>query len=372
VRVHQVVRRTRRTTFGDPSRTERRPPAPPATLRPSAGPPVVHQVLSGAGPYDAVTRQALAWRERFRAWGWDGGDWAPFIDPRVGRRVRDVRGLRLERGDTLLLHYSAYAPRLESLLDGPWRKVLLSHNVTPARWYWDHDPNTAIQCALGRWQLPEFAERCDAVAGVSAYNAAELGTDRVVPLLVDLRPGPVGEPGGPATLLFVGRLAPHKRQDEAIRVLALLRRHRLADARLVLVGEPLTPRYAAALEELGDRLAPGAVRFERSLDDAALADRYRAAHAFLCLSEHEGFCLPLLEAFAHGVPVVARPRGAVPETVGDAALLLDGSLDAMAELAHFAVVDAQLRATLRERGRERLEAYAPRGAEAAMRELLAG
>ena len=336
---------------------------------------VVHQVLSGAGPYDAVTRQALAWRERFAAWGWGGADWAPFIDPRAGlaRRVGELRGPLPAAGDTVLLDYSAYAPRMRVALDGPGRKVLLSHNVTPARWYWDHDPHTAIQCALGRRELPEFAARCDAVAGVSEFNARELGTDRVVPLLLDLPAAaePV-DPPGPPTVLFVGRLAPHKRQDEVIRAFALLRRHRLPEARLVLVGEPLTAAYARALADLAEQLTPGAVTFERSLDDAALAARYRAAHAFLCLSEHEGFCIPLLEAFAHDVPVVARPRGAVPETAGDAALLLDGSLDAMAELVHFAITDTELRATLRERGRARLAAYAPERAEAAMRELLGG
>jgi L-malate glycosyltransferase len=337
-------------------------------------PRVVHQVLSGAGPYDAVTRQALAWRERFAAWGWDGGDWAPHIDPRagLGRRVHDLGGLRPAPGDTVLLHYSAYAPGLRTVLEGRGRKVLLSHNVTPARWYWDHAPYTAIQCALGRRDLPEFAARCDVVAGVSEFNARELGTDRVVPLLLELPAYEDFESGGPPTVLFVGRLAPHKRQDEVIRAVALLRRHRLDDARLVLVGEPLTAAYADALADLAEQLAPGAVTFEHSIDDAALESRFRAAHAFLCLSEHEGFCIPVLEAFAHGVPVVARPRGAISETAGDAALLLDGALDAMAELVHFAITDAPLRATLRKRGHARLAAYAPERAEAAMRGLLEG
>ena len=326
----------------------------------------LHQLLSGAGPFDAVTRQALAIQDRF-----GGTVHAPFIDPRVGRRVRDLRRLSVDEGDTLLLHHSAYAPRLAAALDGPGRKVLLSHNVTPARWFWDHEPQVALQCELGRRQLPALAARCDAVAGVSAFNAAELGTDRVAPLILELPPYAPAEPDGPPTVLFVGRLAPHKRQDEVIRAFALLRRHRVPDARLVLVGEPLHEAYAERLRGLAEALAPGAVTFERSLDDAALAARYRGAHAFLCLSEHEGFCIPLLEAFAHGVPVVARPRGAVPETAGDAALLLDGSLDAMAELVALAVTDAALRATLRERGRARLDAHRPEAAEAALRVLLA-
>ncbi|HEX8123224.1 MAG TPA: glycosyltransferase [Solirubrobacteraceae bacterium] len=335
---------------------------------------VVHQVLSGAGPVDAVTAQALAWRSRFSAWGWGGTDVAVHIDPRSNGAIAPLGALEAGARDVLLIHYSAYAPRLRALLDLPSRKIVLSHNVTPARWLWDHEPQIAIQCALGRRQLPEFAARADAVAGVSAYNAAELGSDVVVPILFDPASLPPAAPPprvGPPTLLFVGRLAPHKRQDELIRLVALLRRHRLPDARLVLVGEPLNERYGAALRELADALAPGAVTFERSLSREELAARYRAAHAFVSLSEHEGFCIPLLEAFHFGVPVVARPSGAVPEVAGDAALLSeDRDLAVLAELVALAVEDDELAQALRARGRARLAAYAPEATEAAMRRLI--
>jgi glycosyltransferase involved in cell wall biosynthesis len=335
----------------------------------------VHQVLSGAGPVDAVTAQALAWRSRFAAWGWGGRDVAVHIDPRVDGAVAPLRALRAAPGDVLLVHYSAYAPKLRGLLDLPNPKALLSHNVTPARWLWDHEPAIAMQCALGRRQLPEFAARADVAAGVSAFNAREIGSDVVVPILFDparLGPPAPAPPAGPPTLLFVGRLAPHKRQDELIRLLALLRRHRLPAARLVVVGEPLNDRYLAALRALAEDLVPGAVTFERSLPAARLAERYRAAHAFVSLSEHEGFCIPLLEAFHFGVPVVARPSGAVPEVAGDAALLCeDRDLAVLAELVALAVEDADLAAALRERGRARLPAYAPEATEEAMRRMLA-
>src|SRR5205823_4574848 len=122
---------------------------------------------------------------------------------------------------------------------------------------------------------------------------------------------------------FVGRLTPHKRQDEAIRAFALFRRLHAPDARLVLVGSPQPRGFDDALRGLAEELAPGAVRIERDLSADALWDRYRSADAFLCLSEHEGFCIPLLEAFHFGVPVVARPVGGVPEVAGDAALLVE-------------------------------------------------
>lgn len=264
------------------------------------------------------------------------------------------------------------------------RKVLVSHNVTPARWFWDYEPTIAIHCALGRRELPAYAQAADLVVGVSAFNAAELGSEEVVPILFDPaelapaagdRAGPepvgAGAPPGPPTVLFVGRLAPHKRQDEVIRAFALLRRERIPDARLVLVGEPLNANYDRALRALADELAPGAVTIESSLSRDELAARYRAAHVFLCLSEHEGFCVPLLEAFAAGVPVVARAAGAVPETAGDAALLTDGAdLGVVSELVALAIEDGELRGELRARGRRRLGAYAPETTAARMRAVL--
>src|SRR5436305_8196829 len=162
----------------------------------------------------------------------------------------------------------------------------------------------------------------------------------------------------PPHILFVGRLAPHKRQDDAIRTFALYRRRHAPDARLVLVGEPLNDGYLRALQELGDRA--GNVVFEHTLNESELAERYARASAFVCLSEHEGFCIPLLEAFAAGVPVIARPAGGVPETAGDAALLVEERDPAVvAELLARVTTDEELRGELVRRGDERVTPYAP-------------
>jgi glycosyltransferase involved in cell wall biosynthesis len=325
----------------------------------------VWQVLSGAGPVDAVSRQALAFRERFTAWGWGGRDVAAFIDPRA-KGFEPLRALRPTADDVLLIHYSAYAPRLRTVLDLPNRKLLLSHNVTPARWLWDHDPPIALQCELGRRQLPEYAARCDLAAGVSAYNAAELGSDVVIPPILDL--SWLSQKGLSLSrhVLFVGRLAPHKRQDEVIRAFAVYQRRYAPDAKLTLVGEPLNEGYLRALRELADRV--GGVEIESSLSQEQLAQRYASASAFVCLSEHEGFCVPLLEAFAAAVPVIARPAGGVPETVGDAALLVDDRNPVVvAELIALVQSDEELRAELVRRGTQRVEHYAPERAAVALR-----
>jgi glycosyltransferase involved in cell wall biosynthesis len=326
-----------------------------------------------------VTNEALAFRRCFADWGWGGDDVAAALDPRMNGSVRPLSALAPGSGDVLLIHYSAYAPRVRRVLELDQPKLLLSHNVTPARWLWAHEPMTAVQCQMGRAQLPAFVRACDAFAADSAFNARELreaGASDVAVLGVLVDPTRLGPPGppdppGPPTVLFVGRLMPHKRQDEAIRAFALYQRERAPDARLVLVGEPLTARYASELAALADAVAPGAVTFERSLAPAELAARYRSAHAFLCLSEHEGFCIPVLEALHFGVPVVARPAGAVPEVAGDAALFVpDDDPAVVAELLHLAVTDAGLRAELRRRGAARVAAFAPERTEAALREAV--
>ncbi len=329
----------------------------------------IHQILSGAGPHDAITNEAIEFRARFRKWGWDGGDYAERIAPGVNGALAPLVAFEPAGDDVLLLHHSARTSRLEELLALPNRKLLLYHNVTPAEWLWEHAPIVAAHCHVGRDQLHELVRRVDVAAADSSFNADELRRlgarkTEVIPLLLDLdRLGPPAPPtrrDGPPTILFVGRLTPNKRQDELIRAFALYRRHRAPEARLVLVGEPITAGYAGFIEGLADELAPGAVTIERGLSPDELGDRYRSADALVCLSEHEGFCIPLLEAFQFGIPVIARPAGAIPETVGDAALLVDDSdLAVVAELLHLVITDEELRAELRARGAARLAAYAP-------------
>jgi glycosyltransferase involved in cell wall biosynthesis len=339
----------------------------------------IHQALSGAGPVDAVTTQALAYRDLFEGWGMGGAVHAAAIEPRLRGGVVPLARLAPDPGDLLLIHYSAYAPRLERLLELPQPKLLVYHNVTPARYLWSHHPHVATLCALGRDHLPLYARAARVACAVSSYNARELeeaGADevRVVPLLLDReRLGSAGDgagPGGPL-VLSVGRLAPHKRHDLAIRAFALYQRHCAPGARLLCVGEPLSPAYRDELLELAGELGADGVELPGPLPQAELNAAYAAADVLLSLSEHEGFCAPLLEAFHFGVPVVARPVGGMPEVGGDAVLWVeDRDLAVVAELIDLAVRDAELRSELVRRGRERLDDYSYERTAAKLREAV--
>jgi L-malate glycosyltransferase len=338
----------------------------------------VHQVLSGAGPYDAVTAQAFAWHRLLADWDLAGGVYADALDPRV-RGVEDLERLRLGPEDVLLFRYSAYSPRGRRLLELPQRKLLVYHNVTPARYLWRHQPRVAVLCSLGRGQLPAYTGAADVAAADSGFNAAELERAgargvRVIPIMLDPErldergPPPAG--GAGPLVLCVGRLVPNKRHDLVIGAFAAWQRAHAPDARLLCVGEPLSPRYLRLLEEIAERSGARNVHFAGGLPQRDLNAAYGTADVLLSLSEHEGFCVPLLEAFHFGLPVVARPAGAMPEVGGEAVLWTDDDAAVTAELLELAVSDDALRAELERRGRERLADYAPERTAAKVRSAI--
>ena len=325
-----------------------------------------HQVLSSAGPYDAVSVQAQLWRRLLAERGYGGGDHAVAIDPRARGAFAPLKALSPAPGDLVVIRYSAFSGQLTGALELPQRKLLVYHNVTPPRYLWNHHGGVAVACALGRAQMPRFARAVDVAVGDSEHNAAELRaagapTARALPILFDSgRMAPRGAaPAGEGPLvLVVSRLAPNKRHDLSIGAFAAWQREHAPDARLLCVGEPLSPAFRELVEAIAAASAAANVTIAGGLPQADLNSAYAAADAMLSMSEHEGFSVPLLEAFHFGVPVVARPAGAMPEVGGDA-VLWDGDDDlaVTAELLELAVRDGELRAELERRGRRRLERF---------------
>jgi len=328
----------------------------------------VHQVLSSAGPYDAVSVQGVAWRRLLRERGLGGGDYAASVDPRARTGFRPLKELRAEPGDLVVIRYSAYSSKLLPVLALPNSKLLVYHNVTPPRYLWNHHAGVAVACAVGRMQLPRFARAADLAVGDSDFNTAELREAgaphaRTLPILFDdarlaERGAPPASGAGPLVLV-VSRLAPNKRHDLAIAAFAAWRAERAPDARLLVVGEPLSPSYRLQLEQISaDSGAGAAIAFAGGLSQPDLNAAYGAADVLLSMSEHEGFSVPLFEAFHFGVPVVARPSGAMPEVGGDAVLWDTGrDVAVTAELLELAVQNPGLREELVRRGRARLEQF---------------
>lgn len=366
------------------------------------------QVLVGAAPGDAITRSALE-IDRIVAPAADTSLRARYIDPALAGIATpldepDSCGPPSAE-DILLLHVSIGEPDVSRWLDErPERLVLLYHNISPAQSFEADDPAFADLLLLGRAELPALAERAVMSLADSEFNAAELrtagaGDVRVCPLVFDplalagtepdpstvahldgLAPGPV--------VLFVGQLLPHKRVDWLLEAYFILVTYLIPEARLIIVGPSPLPRYRRRLQAFVDELNLSRSWLAGRVSDPALAAFYGHADVVVTASEHEGFCAPLLEAMAFDVPVVARRFGAVPETLGDAGLLLEpgDSPAVFAEVLAELIADpdrfpgptgndpvraAALRRALIERGRLRIGAIGPAVARATIRRHLA-
>ncbi len=332
----------------------------------------VHQVLPTLSTRDAIGAHALQVQQLLRD---EGHRSELLVEHPPGAELRDrVQALASWEpdGPTVLVYQASVGSNVASWLEArPEPLVVNHHNVTPPGFYERWEPAVAPGLRTGRYQLADLAARCDLAIPVSDFNARELralGYERVetAPLLIDLRLAGSPHAATEARLaraaksasshwLFVGRVAPNKAQHDLVKALALYRRVYDPDATLALVGGSAADRYHRALRDYIHELGlDDAVELAGSVSNDALVAHYRAADVFVCVSRHEGFCVPLLEAMATDTPIVAFAAGAVPETVADAAVLVGTSAPAVVAAAvHRVVTDAQLRDQLVVRGRRR-------------------
>jgi glycosyltransferase involved in cell wall biosynthesis len=323
----------------------------------------VHQLLAALSYGDAIGNEALAIQGHLRAMGFESEIYAERVHPRVARLARPLwRYPEVSSKDSIcLFHFSIGSAAGRLIHPAPDRLVSIYHNITPAHFFMGFHRHLAGLCYHGRRELRAFAPRTELALGDSEFNRRELaeaGYARtgVLPIVLDL--AKYDQPASPVVdrmfrdgrrnLLFVGRIIPNKRIDDLIRVFAVYQRHVEPKSRLLLVGEHKGfERYFDRLRELVAELRVDEVVFTGHVDDEELVAYYRLADLFLCLSEHEGFCVPLVEAMRFGVPVVAYDAGAVAETLrGGGVLLRDKAPELVAELIHHVVSDAGLRAAV--------------------------
>jgi FkbM family methyltransferase len=294
----------------------------------------VHQFHSGTAVGDAITNAMFLLRAELRRLGYASEIFVEHRDPALADECRLIDELPLHDDYVLIVRHSMGYDGFSRITKVSAPKLLIYHNITPPEFLADA-PILQDYARLGREQLAALRPQVLAALADSDYNALELhrlgfAPVRTCPLLFDVdallaraaaRP-PRQDPT--FTLLFVGRVAASKAQADLVAAYAEFRARFADPSRLVLVGRADTP-YAATLREAAAAVGIGAhVVITGAVSDAELDAWYGAADLYVSLSHHEGFGVPLIEAMAHGVPVVAWPSGAVPYTLGDAAELLTG------------------------------------------------
>ncbi|HMJ86651.1 MAG TPA: glycosyltransferase [Vicinamibacterales bacterium] len=299
----------------------------------------VHQVLATLGYGDAIGHEVLGIQRVLRAAGYDSEIFVETADSRLESLTRDFRELvDFSHPDNLLFHHFSLGSKASRTAFAlPDRMALIYHNITPPEYFVGVHRTLARQCFRGRRELRAYASRCDLALGDSEFNRQDLealGFPRtavlpVVPDFSHLDRAPnwlVAQDFDDdwTNILFVGRVIANKKIENLIRYFHAYHTSMNPRSRLLIVGaQSGFERYLASLHQLTATLGTSHVHFIGHVSDEELVAFYELADLFLCASEHEGFCVPLVEAFYKQVPVLAYAATAVPSTMDGAGVLFD-------------------------------------------------
>jgi glycosyltransferase involved in cell wall biosynthesis len=295
----------------------------------------VNQWVPAAHAGDAIGDSSRRMRDLLRAMGHESEIFALTIDDDLRHEIRPFSDPASKRGDVTMFHYALPSPMSDAFAALPHGRVLQYHNVTPARFFAPYAPALFRLASIAREELARLAPASERALGDSEYNRQELeelgftntgvlpiavNTDR----LTNAPPHPVLEDildDGLVNFLFVGRIAPNKKIEDHIRLAEQYKRYVDAYYRFIFVGRyDVVPQYYATIRALLSeyKMLEDRFIFTGPVPDVELAAYYRASSVYISLSEHEGFCVPLVEAMAMDVPVLAYSAAAVPDTLGGA------------------------------------------------------
>ncbi len=337
----------------------------------------VIQILTTLAFGDAVSNDCLAIDGLLKKSGFNPEIYAEFIDTRLPKgTAKEVRFLKnLKPDDVILYHLSTGTKLNEWIKSINCRKFCLYHNITPGHFFTDYNGKTAMLCTDGRNQVKSLKDTFDAVLGVSSYNCNDLKEfGFTCPMLVkailipfdDYKKEPTPEviskySDGVKNVVFVGRIAPNKCQHDLVKLLSVYKKMYPEDKiRLILVGSDNgTERYSERIKNYASVagvedsfIMTGQVPFKDILA------YYKLADCFVSMSEHEGFCVPLVEAMYFDSPIIAYDSSAISETLGGSGILLQSKDMKKAAFAlHEVLNDSSLSEKIISNQRERLKDF---------------
>lgn len=317
---------------------------------------IVNQWVPAAHGGDAIGDSARRVRDLLRRLGHQSEIYAFTVDDNLRDEIRAFADPESRTGDVTIFHFALPSPMTDAFRRLPRGRVLQYHNITPAHFFAPYDPDIFRLLALGRQELQTLVGQTDAAFGDSEYNRRELaemgfGKTGVFPIAVDperVRRAP-RRPAlekvladGYLNFLFVGRIVPNKKIEDHIKLAEFYKRYVDTEYRFIFVGKTDgVPRYYNMVRALIVEFQMPADRFwfTGAVPEEDLATFYRYATAYISLSEHEGFCVPLVEAMAADVPVLAYGSTAVPDTLGGAGVCftpkdLEYAAEVLGELAY--------------------------------------
>lgn len=300
------------------------------------------QVLSTIAFGDAVGNDTIALKQAIEELGYETAIYAEYIDKRLPKGtafpLNKIPALGEE--DIIIYHKSTGTDISFRLDQYNGRKIMIYHNITPSEYFAPYNAVSEQLTQYGYDGLVYLKDKIEYCLADSNYNKTELikigyaCPIDVLPILIpfeDYKQAPNAKiikqysNDGYTNIIFVGRIAPNKKQENIIRTFYQYKRLN-PKSRLILVGsysgmENYYERLVEYTKELGleDVIFTGHIKFDEILA------YYKVADVFLCMSEHEGFCVPLVEAMFFDVPIIAYDTSAIGDTLGGSGILINNS-----------------------------------------------
>jgi glycosyltransferase involved in cell wall biosynthesis len=324
---------------------------------------------------DAIGNETLELKKLLKSEGIRTEIFTDYIDPRLPiDSAKPVEFMpRLQDNDIVIYRFSSGSAMAEKFALLSCKKVIFYHNITPSFYYRDYDRNAERTCSYGEKQVVELAGKVDYCITVSEYNKQQLLSlgytcpISVVPKLIqfqDYNQTPNQNIWSALqdklkTIIFVGRVAPNKKLEDVIKCFAYYQGHYETDSRLILVGSyPKDSAYHTHLLQIIEEECAKNVTITGHVPFWDILAYYCRADLFLCMSEHEGFCVPLVEAMYFGIPIIAYDSTAVGETLGGSGILVkEKNALLVAEKMHEVLSDPEKRRQLVEAERNRLSDF---------------
>lgn len=322
---------------------------------------------------DAIGNDTLSLDDTLNRSGFKAEIYAMFIDERLTNRVKKIDSYKCDSEDIILYHLSTGSPMNYDISEYDCKRIIMYHNITPGHFFARYDANAQEVCDSGLRAAGYLKKKADLCLADSEYNKQELEEMgykcpiEVLPILIafdDYKKKPNGRVVQKYTddyvnIVFTGRVAPNKKHEDLIASFYYYKKYINPKSRLILVGRhDFFPEYYRRLQKYAERLELEDVIFTGQVKFDEILAYYKVADVFVCLSEHEGFCVPLVESMMFDVPVIAYDSCAVGETLGGSGLLLeDKSPQVVAEAIHLVIQNKNLRTQLIENQRKRLRDF---------------
>ena len=298
----------------------------------------INQVVPSLNFGDAVSSDVIAIRDVLQKKGYESNIYAKLIHPKV---IKQAKHLSLYHGNSsniVIYHFAGAGRNVTDFVKKlPERKILIYHNITPAEYFYNYDDVLYDLCSRGRKELASLSRYIEIGLGDSTFNCLELEKlgfkcTSTLPILINFKKYEVFDEeldsklkqDGNKKIIFVGRIAPNKKQEDVIKTFYLYYKYINESSTLYLIGRKEITPYVEQLKELVETLGLSEnVVFTGVLSDKGLNTYYRNADVFLCMSEHEGFCVPLVESMHFNLPIIAYNSSAISETLGNSGILLN-------------------------------------------------